>query len=259
MDLKSFIRVASAKYPKYTARQRRLCALRKALYGLLYDHRVYDFAKEQADKYNDERIPLDERRPSIQYRLPAIAVRDQISMLFGEEHWPSVLVRDDPDTNDWIVAFIEDTNFWWHMIHAAQEGSVGTAVFVTRVLADDEQGAGRFFHELWPAEECQPYFRRAAPDQLERVVRTYYVSEDALRADGYNIEALKAKWINKDGRTRSAKAASAAEAAAVLAGDASLPWVMRIEIDEMSETWFEPIPKFIYEAADFKESSWSED
>lgn len=259
MDLKTFIRTASAKYPKYTPRQKRLCALRLALYGGIYDDRTYDFSQETEDSYSNERIPLDKRRPAVQYTLPAIAVRDQITMLFGEEHRPNVIVRDDDNTNDWIAAFIQDTNFWWYMTHLATEGSPGTGIIVARVLGpDDKDKPGRFYLEVWPAEECQPTFRRESPNDLKKLVRTYYVSEDSLLADGYDVEALKRKWINKDGRTKSAKSAAAAETAAILSGNASLPWVMRIALDEQFETRYEPIPKWIYEAADFAESSWPE-
>jgi len=260
MDLKSFVATASKEFPKFSPRQRRLYALRQALESELYAARKYAFSQETSGEWEGDRIALDKRRPSVEYTLPEIAVRDHISMLFGEEHRPSVLVRDDDDTNDWIVAFIEDTNLWWHMIDLATGGSVGTAVFVTRVLGpEDAQQPGRFYHESWPAEECQPFFKREAPTQLDKIVRTYYISEDALKADGYDIKALKTKWISKDGRTRSAKEWARAEAIAILGGDTTLKWVMRVQLDAQSETWYDPVPRFIYEAADFKDSKWTED
>lgn len=175
-------------------------------------------------------------------------VRDTVSMLLGEEHRPLPMVRDDDNTNDWILAFIEDTRIWWHLTNAATIGSDGAVAWVTRVLAANGPGKpGRFFHEMWPAVECTPVFKREAPDQLESITRVYFVSEDSLRSNGYDVDALKKKWDKGDGRTRAAKAF----AVAINRGIAN-EWVLRCKLDAIEEAWNEPVPRYIFEDGDFE-------
>lgn len=256
MDFQSFSSALSRGFPKYTPRQHRLNALRRARKGKLYVDRKYDFAQEEENDTGGPRIALDKRRPSQQYMLPKMIVRDTVSMLLGEEHRPVVLVRDDDNTNDWITAFIEDTQLWWHLVNAATEGADGSVAWVTRVLPSNGDGKpGRFFHEVWPGFECKPVFKREAPDTLQTLPRTYYVTEDSLRSDGYDVDKLRAKWEKNDGRTREAKM----QAAAIVNGTRN-DWALRVVLDENAETWYEPVPRFIYESPDFeKKIAWPKD
>lgn len=250
MDFQAFTEALKQKLPKkFTARQVRLEALRRARKGKLYVERRWDFSQEYENGDAGPRLLLDSRRPSVQYTLPAMIVRDTVSMLLGEEHRPLPLVRDDDNTNDWILAFIEDTRVWWHLTNAATMGADGSVAWVTRVLpANGEGKPGRFFHEVWPGVECLPVFKRNAPDQLESITRTYFASADSLKADGYDVDALTKKW-DSDGRTRMGKARAQAMAQGTID-----EWVLRCKLDAIGETWYEPVPRFVYENDEFEQS-----
>jgi hypothetical protein len=224
--------------------------LRRARKGKLYVDRTYDFGQEYENDLGGPYVEIDKRRASAQYRLPGMVVRDTVSMLLGEEHRPLPLVRDDDNTNDWILAFIEDTLIWWHLTNAATQGSDGAVAWVTRVLpANGPDKKGRFFHEIWPALECDPVFRREAPDQLLKITRTYFVTEASLKADGYDVEALKKYWDETDGRTKRGRARTNA-----IAGKTIDEWVMRCVLDDKAETWYLPAPRYVFEMPEFDTS-----
>lgn len=247
MDFQAFQKQLAPLYPKFSQRKIRLMALKRARKGKLYVDRAYDFTTEKENDLGGPRVELDKRRAAVQYMLPHMIVRDTVSMLLGEEHRPVVLVRDDDNSNDWIMSFIEDTRVWWHLTNAATEGSDGACAWVMRVLPANGPGKpGRFYHEIWPAVECDPEFKREAPDQLKRLPRTYFVTEDALRADGYDVEKLKEKWEKSDGRTKLGKARGNAIGSGTIG-----EWAMRVVLDDQTETWCEPVPRYVFEQADF--------
>ena len=216
--------------------------------------------------------------------MPKILVRDQCGLIFGEDHRPLVVVKKDKDakkkpatgdtptaptsdpTNDWIAAFVHDTHFWQVLMDALWKGAPGSSVIVLKVLGkttttppdpNDEtsvavtkaDGPGRFFFEVWPGQECSPTFYQHAPDTLEKVERRYFIGEDALAAQGYDVATLKLAWKDKIRRGRKG-------------GNSPLDipeWVVRIVLDDHDETWYQPVPKFYYERQDWKDSEFKVD
>lgn len=242
---------------KWTPRQKRLDALQRALYGELYDHLSYAFSQEYADRFVQKRLPLDERRASAPYRLPAMITREVTGMLFGEDHRPTVIVRDDDYTSTWIQAFFEDSGFWLTLLEAATIGSVGSVAIVLRVLGESEtdedgnavpKGAGRYYWEVWPSKECSPIFDRVRPGELLSISRTYFVSSDSLAADGYDVDALARKWELPSDRNQRARSN--------VRGQSGDLWAVRIELNHATETWYEPVPKSVFEEDDFKATDW---
>lgn len=265
MDFKQFEKdIAQTQSSRWTKRQKRLDAYRRALRGRMYDHLGAPFSQERKDSFGafpGNRVLLDQRRAAVQDRLPLELTRDAVGMIFGEGHRPNIIAKDDANTSDWIHAFIEDAGFWLAMIQAMWSASVGSGMVVLRVLGDSEdvdgeeipQGAGAYHFEVWPAEECRPVFKRTAPDDLKSIERVWFISDDSLRADGYNVDALAAEWEAKK-VYRKARAFGSAPA---LRGDGL--WALRIVLDANDEKWFAPVPKWIYERPDWQESDWQED
>jgi hypothetical protein len=253
--------------PKWTPRQKKLDAFDRALYGELYKHKTIPFSQEVQDPHNtrSETILLDERRASVQYRLPLMLVRDVVGRLWGEAHRPTVVARGDKNTAAWLQAFVRDTTFWLTLIEASWAGASGSTCIVLRVLGDAEdveidgkkisrpKGPGRFFAEVWPTKECSPVFDRNRPGELLSLERVQTISVDTLRADGYPIDALEKKWENKKlGRSGDQQAS----ARATLVSD---KWALRLVLDRKAETWYEPIPLWLYNRDDFQKSEWIKD
>lgn len=230
------------------------------------------FSQEVRDPNNpnSETILLDERRAAVQARLPLMLVRDLVGRLWGEAHRPTIVVRNDPETSAWIQAFVRDTSFWLTLIESSWSGASGSTCIVLRVLGDSGEiddpdtgtivrspiGAGRFFAEVWPTKECQPVFKRSRPSELASLERIQIVSADTLRAEGYNVEALERKWQDaKFGRSVTGRARNQSRGSALT----SPTWALRMLLDTKAETWYEPIPMWLYNSSDFQRSEWTQD
>lgn len=172
----------------------------------------------------------------------------------------SELPESDP-TNEWIAAFVHDTRMWAVLMDGLWKGSVGSCAIVLRVLGktrsepdpDDEtktltvdDGAGRYYFEVWRGEECTPKFHPAIPDELTEIDRRYFIGEDALKAQGYNVEALKEKYKDTAGQKR--RNAYVGQS-----------WACRLTLNATEEIWYVPVPRHIYEAKDWKDSAWARD
>jgi hypothetical protein len=218
-------------------------------------------------------------------------VRDQCGLIFGEEHRPLVLAKNgsgkkpaatadgdepsdhDDDTTEWIAAFIHDTNFWLVLMDALWKGSIGSSVIVLRVLGDSDdvededeatgektkrnvpKGPGAYYFEVWSGVECAPVFKRSRPDVLESIDRRYFIGEDALSAQGYDVKALKEQWDKKQKGWQTASKNMLGRLGATAANE----WTVRIKLDDTNETWYEPVPRYIYERPDWNDSKWVQD
>jgi hypothetical protein len=261
MDFQNYKEEISSSQPrKWTPRQKHIDCLDRALYGELYKHINTPYSREYGSTWSRERISLDKRRASQQYQLPMMIARDLSTRLFGESGRPTILSRFDDYTNAWMQALIDDTFMHFLYIDAAWQGSVGSVAIVTRVLAEeaesegeqvDKKAPGKFYHEVWPSSECSPVFKRTAPDKLLRLPRTYFAKSDQLRVDGYDVAALEQKWQDKKfGSSRKEIRLRKLATSQIKVSD---DWVLRVILDAKSETWFEPIPFWLFETDDFDE------
>lgn len=170
----------------------------------------------------------------------------------------------DQDTSDWITAFIQDTGFWLLLIKMVWEASVGSACVVMRVLGEEEEdaaggfvpkGKGAFHFEVWPGHECKPIFHRTAPGELKSVERVWFVGEDALLSDAYPLAQLEADAKAKATGMRKPRVTSNASRLR----NVNSEWAMRIILDDDGETWFNPVPRWLYERGDWQETNWVKD
>ena len=175
------LRRLAKKFPDdrdYPARVRALTILRAVLDGTVYDVLPYEFHEE----YNDagEYVPLRDRAPSVRSNLCRIVVNDSVSLLFGEGHFPAVVCEDEA-TQEALEALITDARLNAVMMDGATRGSVGSVVFLLRILS------GRVFVDVMDTLYLTPVWDPEEPDQLLRVIERYKVRGDALLAQGYDI------------------------------------------------------------------------
>ncbi|MDE2468070.1 MAG: hypothetical protein KGL35_04850, partial [Bradyrhizobium sp.] len=175
------LRRLSKKFPvdrDYPARTRELSILRAVLDGTIYDVLPYEFHEE----YNDagEYVPLRDRAPSVRSNLCRIVVNDSVSLLFGEGHFPAVVCEDEA-TREALETLITESRLNAVMMDGATRGSIGSVVFMLRILS------GRLFVDVMDTFYLTPEFDPNEPDKLLRVVERYKVKGSDLRDQGYQI------------------------------------------------------------------------
>ncbi len=187
----------------YSPRSRMLDVLRRVLDGTLYDVLPYQFHEERGA--GGEYVPLRNRKPSVRYALSRIVVEDSVALLFSEGHFPAI---DSPDATvrGVLADVVKDCRLNQVMIEAAIRGSVGSAAILMRVLR------GRLFFSTLETTFLTPVWDPEAPDTLAAVTERYKVTGAQLAAEGYAIDDPSAEY-----------------------------WFQR-RWDEVSETWFVPVP-----------------
>lgn len=156
----------------------RLMMLRKVLNGKLYDQIAHPFSDEQTG--SGEYIPLRKRRPSVRSNLCRTVVDDSVSLLFGEDHFPTVSIPDG-DMSKTLARLIKEIKLNEVMIDAATKGSVGSAAIMFSVIKN------RIFLKALETEFLTPVWNAEAPDTLSAVVECYKVKGKELKAAGYAI------------------------------------------------------------------------
>lgn len=175
------------------SRYRRLDLRDRLLEGTFYNHLGYAFYDE-VETGTEKLIPLADRRPSAQYRLPRMVARWASRKLFAGRHVPKVRHKD-PKTAIRINALLRKGKFFAHMKAAAMFGSVGAVAVTFRV--DIEGDDNRVALQLWRAKYCQPSFDNMG--ELAQLRVAYVTNYDALKAMGApGIEAGQEYWFIKD-------------------------------------------------------------
>ncbi len=169
-------RQISKKIPKdndFPARVHRLDCLNRVLDLSLYD--VYEHDFDQEEGANHEYIRFSERCPSTRLGLSLNrrVVEDAVSLLFGEQHFPTPHTAN-MDLKKHLADLIKETSLNSLMIEAAQRGSVGSVVILMRI------SAGRVIFEAVPTTYLTPIYQTAQPDRLQKIVERYKVSGQTL-------------------------------------------------------------------------------
>ncbi len=171
------------------SRWRRLDIYDKLLDGTFYDHLPYAFYDE-VEVGTGNRIPLERRRPSAQYRLPRYIARWAARKLFAGRHIPKVRSRDKSDEEK-ITKLLSSIRLWPTMFEAAYRGSVGSVAVTFRV---DEDKVGL---KVWRAVWCSPVFDDFG--NLTQLRVHYCTSGAALRSIGLSVaETNKNYWFIRD-------------------------------------------------------------
>lgn len=183
------------RYPDWAnqdSRYRRLDLRDRLLEGTFYNHLQSAFYDEMDS--GGAIIPLTDRRPSAQYRLPRMVARWASRKLFAGRHVPKVRHKDKK-TAVQIGALLRKGKFFAHMKAAALLGSVG-AVAVTFVVEKKGQDVKVAF-QLWRAKYCQPSFDEMS--ELAQLRVAYVTSGEALLAmKAPGVEVGKEYWYIRD-------------------------------------------------------------
>lgn len=171
----------AAKHPRdgdLPARTWYLQIARSILEGEFYSVLDHEFFEFQAP--NGETVPMSQRRPSVQYNLCRIVVQDSVSMLFGDQHFPTV-DSHDKTTREIMPVFLKETELPKLMLEAALCGSVGSIAILMRVLE------GKIYYTKFETDYLTPEWKPNAPTELQSVTEKYKVRGIDLRAQGYNV------------------------------------------------------------------------
>jgi len=162
----------------YPARVWQLSVYKAILDGTFYDVLPNEFWEAQRD--NGEAVPLSSRRPSVRYNVARLVVQDSVSMLFGDERFPTIDCQDEP-TLEAMKAIAKETRLNTLMLDVALKGSVGSVAILMRVLKN------RLFFDCMETIYLTPVWDPQAPDTLASVTEKYKVRGSDLVERGYQI------------------------------------------------------------------------
>lgn len=122
-------------------------------------------------------LPVEFRRPITPYYMARVIVNRFTGLLFSQRRHPKVQVSDDPTTEDWLTAVVEQCRLWAQMLMARMYGGAMGAVGVGFKFV-----SGKCQVEVHDARLCTPEFvDRNTLEVLSLEER--YVFEDDLRAN----------------------------------------------------------------------------
>ena len=188
MDFQS-LKGAMRRDSDFPRRVFELQALARVRDGQQYDHLGTPFSDERSA--SGEYIPMAQRRPSVRSNLCAVITSNIVSLLFSEDHFPSVQASN-PTTLAMLEDLIKHTRLHETMITAALIGSVGSVVLWLRVLKN------RPYLQALETTFLTPCFDPAAPDTLLSVTEKYKVEAADLIERGYDVDPKAgAHWFQR--------------------------------------------------------------
>jgi hypothetical protein len=173
----------------------------RLLDGTFYDHLKYAFYDETDPNGgpNARIIPLAERRPSAQFRLPRMVARWSARKLFAGRHRPKLKL--DEATTSTVLAplakVLRQARFVQTMSNAVLNGSVGSVAVTFRVrkAGDNQQAA----FQIWRAQYCKPSFDQFGDLAQLRINYTCTGADFiALGASKTDVEASAIYWFIRD-------------------------------------------------------------
>ncbi len=187
---------AKIKFPSWVqkedSRYKRLTVLDKLLDGTVYDDLSYSFYDE---KDGDEYVPIEDRRPSVQYNLPAYIARTVARKLFAGAHVPRI-THQNPEFEKSLKTLERISGLFQHFLQASIWGSVGSSV-ITFKLVD-----GNYIVEVWRSRYCTPKFDLTG--ELEHL-RIAFLSTDwppGTDSNGDPMEPGESYWFVRDLTTK---------------------------------------------------------
>lgn len=191
--------------PEWWKRDERFWRLERydrLLSGTFYSHLPYAFYDEVEGTRGMERmVPMANRRPSTQYRIPTMVARMTARKLFAGRHVPRV---KHPDTASQKFArrVCRRAKLYQMMMDIAVAGSVGSvaATFVVYGKGDNQRVKICYYN----AKFCEPSFDTKG--ELSRLVVQYVTDRNALIAlgDGHGIseqDPNQSFWFRREWTT----------------------------------------------------------
>lgn len=182
------------RWPRYTM----LDKLDRLLDGTFYDHLPYAFYDE-VDQ-SQKMIPLEQRRPSAQFRLPRMVARWSARKLFAGRHRPKLRFEDRKKLAG-LNKLLRKAKFWQSMAAAVIDGSVGSVALTFRVEGTGDNA--RLGITKWRAKYCKPSFDEFG--ELAQLRVTYMALGAALVSfglptddEGNAVELTGNYWFIRD-------------------------------------------------------------
>jgi hypothetical protein len=172
----------------------------RLLDGTFYDHLAYAFYDETYPSgmgQGGKIIPLAERRPSAQFRLPRMVARWSARKLFAGRHRPKLKLDDagDPKALQTLAQILRQGRFVQAMSDTVLNGSVGSVAVTFRVEPDGDDKRVAF--QVWRAKYCKPSFDPMGKlAQLRVQFTTGGANLTALGATGLEDSAIY--WFIRD-------------------------------------------------------------
>lgn len=176
------------QYPAWAmrwTRYKRLDLFDRLLDGTFYDHLKYAFYDEM-EQGSEKLIPLADRRPSAQFRLPRMVARWSARKLFAGRHRPKIRVPEGGNKKSLasLNGLLRRARFWQTMGETVLRGSVGSIGVTFRV--EDAKDKARLVLTVWRAKYCQPSFDEFR--QLAQLRIAYHTSGAGLLAGGVKTD-----------------------------------------------------------------------
>jgi hypothetical protein len=156
--------------------------LTRVLEGTLYDHISTPFCVEYG--IDGQYVQLRDRRPSVKINICRTVIDNSVSLVFGSDHFPKLICKDK-NIEEFAADIIEDTKLNLTMIEGCTYGSVGSIVFLMRILEE------KIFWEVKKTQYLTPVFKPNNPKELLKITEKYKVPGFILRAMGYTIDEPK--------------------------------------------------------------------
>lgn len=148
----------------------------------LYDILKYPFHVETQNIASTAKyISLRERKPSAPLNLCKSVVEDCASLLFGENHFPQIHIKDRT-TREILKSIDKCINFKKIFADAVKYGSIGSVAFLVGVID------GQPFILPKKTIYLTPEFDNEKTKNLVRITEKYQTTGRCLRTIGYNIE-----------------------------------------------------------------------
>lgn len=165
----------------------------RLLDGTFYEHLSHAFydEKDQAGQL----VPIIERRPSAQFRLPRMVARWCARKLFAGRNVPKLRHKDKAIERK-VATIMRRAKLWSTMGSAVLNGSVGAVAVTFRVETESGKEPQVAF-QVWRAKYCSPSFDLMGELAQLRVAYVTTAGElEAMSAPG--VEPGKNYWFIRD-------------------------------------------------------------
>ena len=157
--------------------------------GTVYDDlpSAYYDEKDESGNY----IPIENRRPCVQFNLPMYVAKTTARKLFAGNHTPK-LIHDKEEMVQKLKTLANSSNLFYFMLQASIWGSVGSVCATFKIVEE------KFLIEIWRSRFCWPQF--ALDGQLEALRIAYLVRNLPAGKDdeGDDIMPDKHYWFIRD-------------------------------------------------------------
>jgi hypothetical protein len=128
-------------------------------------------------------LPVNFRRPSVPFYLGKVVVDRFTSLLFSNRRHPSITVSDDPISEDWLVAVVEQSRLWAMMLVARCYGGAMGAVGIGFKFIK-----GKCVIEIHDPRWSTPTFLDRESLEVDKIEKRYIFTDWTRNDEGHWVE-----------------------------------------------------------------------